>query len=702
MGSFLMRILGESIFLGKEAVRCPEVSEDSSKIYWLGYFPASGADTPATASRATVNDDLAESLYHVSEDEVGVHSESDETSAHSVDEITSPSEPGTAKNTLLVPCYTLAGIIRNKDFCGHQDVLLLIDNTFLHELDETTHGQLTQHEFALCGLGGIGKTEIAKEFCFTHQHRFDAIFWVEADRLTQLSEGFASIAAQIGHTDRSNKVVSRNIALEWLKHPMKRQRNSDASTTSGTTPVESQMANWLLVFNNADNLELLKKFWPVTTRGSFLITSRDPVAMRGRPGVDIKPFEPNEAVTVLRHLTVAPDKELATGKQASIKISTRLGGLPLAITQVAALIDRWEMTLDEFLGFLQKQASIETIARERPPVLQEQYPHSLFTVWALDSLTKSALTLLQAMSFLSPDSIGEFIFLKYAPEVTEVPMGFPMTQPSYIQARTELTRVSLVRRNKMEGELSLHRLVQDVVRVQMSEQRSLDIINFVTQSTFQAWPTPFLRFDHDTATWKRSEELLPHILKLSSFIPEYSHIIGSSQLKHTMAKLLVFAGCDFEAARPHFLEVLRLSSDLAAEMEETRADAYFALSALSAQVNEHPKINLDYAQHHFDCRLKLCDRAQFREDRMAMAYGELAHAQRLAGLYEVAIENTRVAIELTEASPAFKSGDNWPTFSNTHQAFALAALGRYGEAITPIHRSLEYWSKRASTTHSFQ
>lgn len=77
--------------------------------------------------------------------------------------------------------------------------------------------------------------------------------------------------------------------------------------------------------------------------------------------------------------------------------------------------------------------------------------------------------LLQAMSFLNPDSIGESIFLKYAPEVTEVPTEFPMTQPSYIQARTELTKVSLVRRNKMERELSLHRLVQDVVRVQMSE-----------------------------------------------------------------------------------------------------------------------------------------------------------------------------------------------------------------------------------------
>lgn len=41
-------------------------------------LPASGADTSATASRAPVNDDLAESLYRVSEDEVGGMCEDEE------------------------------------------------------------------------------------------------------------------------------------------------------------------------------------------------------------------------------------------------------------------------------------------------------------------------------------------------------------------------------------------------------------------------------------------------------------------------------------------------------------------------------------------------------------------------------------------------------------------------------------------------
>ena len=148
--------------------------------------------------------------------------------------------------------------------------------------------------------------------------------------------------------------------------------------------------------------------------------------------------------------------------------------------------------------------------------------------------------------------------------------------------------------------------------------------------------------------------------------------------------------------------VLELSSDSKSSMEETHADVLFALSVLSAQTNEDIDKNLLYAQNHFDRRLELRDGSQFGEDRMALAHGELAHIQMLAGQYEDAIRNARVAINLTEKSPAFLAGDDWPTFSSGHLAFALAAQGRYDEAMIPLQRSLDYWASRANDTHSFQ
>lgn len=36
-------------------------------------------------------------------------------------------------------------------------------------------------QFALYGMGGLGKTEIATEFTFRHKEAFDAVFWIRAD-----------------------------------------------------------------------------------------------------------------------------------------------------------------------------------------------------------------------------------------------------------------------------------------------------------------------------------------------------------------------------------------------------------------------------------------------------------------------------------------------------------------------------------------
>ncbi|GAW19499.1 hypothetical protein ANO14919_089860 [Xylariales sp. No.14919] len=85
-----------------------------------------------------------------------------------------------------------------------------------------------------------------------------------------------------------------------------------------------------------------------------------------------------------------------------------------------------------------------------------------------------------------------------------------------------------------------------------------------------------------------------------------------------------------------------------------------------------------------------------------MAYGEVAQAELLAGHYEDAIDNSRMAISLTEKSPAFLAGEDWPTFSSTHQAFALAALGRYDEAVDVMQKSLDYWMSHLHANHSFQ
>ena len=58
--------------------------------------------------------------------------------------------------------------------------------------------------------------------------------------------------------------MSRGVVLQWLSKPTRQLENDESSGATDETD-----ATWLLVFDNADDLEVLVDYWPVTGAGSF-------------------------------------------------------------------------------------------------------------------------------------------------------------------------------------------------------------------------------------------------------------------------------------------------------------------------------------------------------------------------------------------------------------------------------------------------
>ena len=104
--------------------------------------------------------------------------------------------------------------------------------------------------FALCGMGGIGKTELAIKFALSQKDVFDAVFWLTAASHSQLAAGFGRIGIELGlqrEDEGMDLESSKELAKAWFQTP----RQGDIK--NGTT----QSRPWLLVFDNVDSLDIL-------------------------------------------------------------------------------------------------------------------------------------------------------------------------------------------------------------------------------------------------------------------------------------------------------------------------------------------------------------------------------------------------------------------------------------------------------------
>ncbi|GAB1213205.1 hypothetical protein ATERTT37_002354 [Aspergillus terreus] len=181
-----------------------------------------------------------------------------------------------------------------------------------------------------------------------NQDQFHAIFWIQADEETKIAKAFDDIAHALGlvdESDQGDKVVSRDRVLEWLSRP---RLQPLAMANSSSSPAE--LAKWLIIFDNADNIGLVSNYWPVSAQGSILVTSRDPTAKTdlAANGVDMLPMS-NHGCALLLQKQVQEALSEASGP-AALELAKNLGNLPLGLTQIATQIRRRDMTIGEYLS----------------------------------------------------------------------------------------------------------------------------------------------------------------------------------------------------------------------------------------------------------------------------------------------------------------------------------------------------------------
>ncbi|MEV6846476.1 FxSxx-COOH system tetratricopeptide repeat protein [Actinoplanes sp. NPDC051411] len=319
--------------------------------------------------------------------------------------------------------------LRNADFTGRSE---LLDR--LHQRLRT--GTTAVLPSAVHGPGGIGKSQLVTEYVYRHQSDFDLIWWVPAEQPTQIRTALTDLAARLALPVPMTANTAVPAALEALR-------------------IGRPYANWLLIFDNAENPAEVERFFPRGGPGSIVVTSRNPNWSEMASALPIQVFDRNESVELMRR------RDPGLASDDADRLATVLGDLPLAIEAAAAWRAETKMAPDDYLTLLDESRSElgEDSARE-----ELDYPPQVAAVWniSLQGLGRrdpSALRLLQLCAFLAPEPISKQLISKLDPLV--------FNSDRRDRAIRTIGKLALVRLDHRSGSFQMHRLVQRVLISQM-------------------------------------------------------------------------------------------------------------------------------------------------------------------------------------------------------------------------------------------
>jgi tetratricopeptide (TPR) repeat protein len=368
---------------------------------------------------------------------------------------------------------------RNPRFTGRRDLLLVLHQQLT---DSSNHTALLPH--ALHGLGGVGKTQLAIEYVWQYSSQYDLICWVPAEDTAQVRATLAELGQKMGLPDLPDDVRRAvNVVLDALR----------------TNPTGLR---WLLVFDNADQPKDLAPYLPYPS-GHVLITSRNASWAETASTIEVNVFDRDESIDLLQKRVPNLPRDDAD------KLAERLGDLPLALEQAAAWQGETGMPTDEYLELFDDQFEQLT---EDPP---SGYPASLgatyrVTLERLRTQSLAAAQLLAVCSFLGPVPIG-IRLLRDGGRHANLPPPLDQTIKDRVSLRAavrEITRYALARIDPAEDQITVHRLVQHVVRAQLDADDRARLLRAAQDILAQANPSE----PEDELNWSRHAELSPHIL----------------------------------------------------------------------------------------------------------------------------------------------------------------------------------------------
>ncbi len=542
---------------------------------------------------------------------------------------------------------------RNEYFTGREDILTQIHETLPHR------------PVAVCGLGGLGKTQVAVEYAYQHQAEYTHVFWLSAHDNVVLQTGVEAIAKDLG----LHQPLPPDEVRAWVKEKF------------------SHTLNWLLVVDNADELVQIQQVFtellplPLTT-GQVLLTTRQQSPPSPLTPLTLDTLTDDQGAELLLRRTHNLESKSSDLDHART-LSHTLQGLPLALAQAAAYLYQRRCGYQKYLTLYQQNAA--RLLKERGKLIFDQdHPLPVATTWQvslaqIQQQQPRALELLHYCAFLSSAGIPEEVLLK----VLDIE-AFDLED-----WLDPILSYSLLTRDSDSQQVRIHSLVQTILRSELGEEKRRELVEQLVSVVGDLFPDP-----RPIENWPDCERLVSCALACAEGIQRYqieSEI--AARLLNQTGYYLNERG-DYATTLPLYERALEIHERVLGTDHPSTATSLNNLAELYRTTGQY-----EQALPLYERALEIRERVLGADHPdTATSLNNLAGLYQATGQYEQVLPLSERALEIRERVLGTDHPDTAQSLNNL--ALLYQATGQYEQALPLYQRALEIDERVLGKDHS--